>query len=70
MVPLHQHHCIKNLLTAMQSLNAVVLFYCHYLPYWAVQAAVLKNAFYRLWHGAVGFNLWNKGGGGPKMLVN
>jgi hypothetical protein len=27
------------------------LFYCYYLPYWPVQSAFLKNAFYTVEQG-------------------
>jgi hypothetical protein len=38
-------HRITNLVT-----KCGILFYCYYLPWWVVQNAVLKKAFYRVRH--------------------
>jgi hypothetical protein len=50
------------------STKCCILFYCYYLPSWVVQTAVLKNAFYRVGHGALWMNLWNQGAVARKRL--
>jgi hypothetical protein len=45
-------HCIKNSDSLVVTEFGIIL-YCYYLPWRALQTAVLKNAFYRVGQGAL-----------------
>jgi hypothetical protein len=55
---------MKNLLTQKLLLNVV----SYYLPWWIVQRAVLKNAFYRVGQGGTGDKFMEPRGGGVARI--